>query len=142
MSNQWEEGGIKEDNGKAPLSLLDREALEQIAQVLRFGATKYSPHNWRSGIRYTRLTDAALRHLFAFVDGEDLDPETGISHVAHAGCCIMFLLWMVRHRPDLDDRHKTEQALSAIEHEIATAIKVRMPRTGDMSELVEAAHGS
>ena len=103
--NDWTaEAGRKLDNGKPPMDLLDRYALEQIAEVLAFGANKYSAHNWRGGIRYSRLIAAALRHLHAFNSGEDTDPETGISHVAHAGCCIMFLLWMERHRTDMDDR--------------------------------------
>lgn len=104
MSNVWTEGGQKFDTDKPPMDLLDRHALEEIARVLAFGANKYHAHNWRSGIRFSRLLAAALRHLHAFNDGEDTDPESGISHIAHAGCCIMFLLWMEAERPDMDDR--------------------------------------
>ena len=99
------EGGLKFDSGKPPMALLDRYAMEQIALVLAFGAQKYAAHNWRKGIAYSRLLDAALRHLFAFADGEDNDPESGLSHIAHAGCCIVFLLGMINARPDQDDRH-------------------------------------
>lgn len=98
------EGGRKFDSGKPPMDLLDRHALEEIARVLEFGAKKYDRHNWRSGISYSRLVAAMLRHINAFNDGEDTDHETGISHMAHAGCCVMFLLWMEKYRPDLDDR--------------------------------------
>lgn len=101
------QNGVKHDAGKAPLSLMDRYAMEQIGAVLAFGAQKYAAHNWRGGIAYSRLLDAALRHLYAFADGEDLDKESGLPHVAHAGCCIVFLLGMMRHRPDLDDRWTT-----------------------------------
>lgn len=87
------------------MALLDRYAMEQIAMVLAFGAQKYAAHNWRKGIAYSRLLDAALRHLYAFADGEDKDPESGLSHIAHAGCCIVFLLGMINSRPDQDDRH-------------------------------------
>jgi hypothetical protein len=100
------ESGLKFDSGKPPMALLDRYAMEQIALVLAFGAQKYAAHNWRKGIAYSRLLDAALRHLFAFADGEDNDPESGLSHIAHAGCCIVFLLGMINARPDQDDRHK------------------------------------
>lgn len=96
--------GLKYDSGKPPVSLLDRYALEQIARVLGFGAKKYAADNWRGGIKHRRLIDAALRHLLAISDGEDTDPESGLPHAAHAGCCIMFLLWMQKNRPDLDDR--------------------------------------
>ncbi len=98
--------GLKFDFGKPPLNLLDRHALEEIAKVLDFGAKKYHEHNWRKGIQFSRLTGAALRHILAFNDGEDTDPETGVSHMAHAGCCIMFLIWMEKNRKDMDDRYK------------------------------------
>lgn len=104
------ETGIKADAGKPPLALLDRFALEEMARVLAFGAEKYSAHNWRGGIRFSRLLDAALRHLMAIADGEDRDPETGLLHAAHAGCCVMFLAWMQRNRPDLDDRFRPSPA--------------------------------
>lgn len=100
------QGGMKNDGGKPPMSLIDRSALEQIANVLAFGAQKYDAHNWRQGIAYSRLIDAALRHLYAFADGEDLDPESGLPHIAHAGCCVVFLLGMMKAHPELDDRYK------------------------------------
>jgi hypothetical protein len=99
-------GGLKYDGEKPRMDLLDRHALEEIARVLGFGAAKYKAHNWREGIAYSRLIAAALRHLHAFNDGEDIDPESGLSHLAHLGCCVMFLLGMQKARPDLDDRYK------------------------------------
>lgn len=138
QSNWTNEYGIKRDTGKPPMALLDRYALEQIAQVLGFGASKYERDNWRKGIRYTRLVDAMLRHAFAIADGEDIDPESGLPHAAHIGCCTMFLLWMMRFRPDLDDRYKVDQALSAIEHEITQAMKDPAPRSSDMMDVVDA----
>jgi hypothetical protein len=106
----WTEGGHKFDEGKPPLSLLDPYALTEVAKVLAFGAEKYDKHNWRRGISYSRLIDAALRHLMDFNSGEDLDPESKLSHIAHASCCLMFLLWMVQNRSDLDDRYDDDQA--------------------------------
>lgn len=97
-------GGVKFDGDKPRMDLLDRYAIEQLAMVLGFGAKKYAAHNWRNGLAYSRLTAAALRHLHAFNDGEDNDPESGLSHVAHAMCCCMFLLGTINRRPDQDDR--------------------------------------
>ena len=102
------EASLKDDSGKPPMELLDRYALEQTALVLAFGARKYAPHNWRKGIKHGRLLAAAMRHLLAIIDGEDVDPESGLSHAAHLSCCVMFLQWMQRHRPDLDDRWHPE----------------------------------
>ena len=96
--------GVKYDQGKLPMHLLDRTALEAVAGVLQYGAVKYAPENWRGGIEYTRLIGAAMRHLHALNDCEDTDPESGHLNAAHAMCCLMMLIWMMKCRPDLDDR--------------------------------------
>jgi len=98
--------GLKYDDDKPRTDLLDPQALEGLARVLSFGATKYAAHNWRGGISYSRLIGAALRHIFAILKGEDIDPESGLPHVDHLGCCWMFLSNMMKTRPDLDDRWK------------------------------------
>ena len=84
--------GIKFDAEKVRLDLVSTLAIEEIAKVLTFGAKKYDAHNWRHGMDWTRLIRATIGHVFAFMRGEDNDSETGLSHLAHAGCCIMFLL--------------------------------------------------
>ena len=102
-------GGVKYDQGKLRVDLLDPLALDGLAKVLGFGAVKYAAHNWRGGISYSRLIGAALRHLFAILRGEDNDPESGLPHVDHLGCCWMFLSNMMKTRKDLDDRYKGEK---------------------------------
>lgn len=97
--------GTKHDQAKPMMNLLDREALEGLAKVLTFGAKKYSAENWRKGLEYSRTTAALMRHLLAFNSGEDLDPESGLPHIDHLGCCWMFLSNATKTRPDLDDRH-------------------------------------
>jgi hypothetical protein len=82
-------------------------AFNEIGKVLTFGSKKYGDHNWRKGFKWSRLLGAALRHLMAFLGGEDKDPESGLSHLAHAGCCVVFLLeHEVKHKA-LDDRYKS-----------------------------------
>lgn len=97
---------LKFDTDKLPLNLLSTEAMNQTAAVLKFGAQKYAEHNWRKGFTWSRPLAAAMRHLTAFNDGEDKDPESGLSHLAHAACCIMFLLEFEKTHPELDDRYK------------------------------------
>lgn len=100
--------GVKYDQNKVPLDLVDPTAIEGLAAVLAFGANKYAAHNWRGGLSYSRLIAALMRHMFAILRGEDTDPESGLPHIDHAGCCWMFLSNMMKTRPDLDDRYKAK----------------------------------
>jgi len=97
--------GIKHDQGKAPIGLLPAQALEEVAQVLAYGAEKYGTHNWRGGMAHSRLYDAALRHLLAFIDGQDLDDESGKEHLAHAICGLLMLLESRKKGYGKDDRY-------------------------------------
>lgn len=99
------QAGIKYDEGKEPLDLLSPVALFKIARVMEFGRKKYSAHNWRKGMAWTRIGAASLRHIFKWLGGQDKDPETGLSHLSHAGCCIMFLLEYEETHKQLDDRY-------------------------------------
>jgi hypothetical protein len=96
--------GTKNDGGKPDWSLLPPMALDEVVRVLDFGAKKYAPYNWASGIKYSRVFAAAMRHLWAWWRGEDNDSETGISHLAHANVCLLFLLQYRKTRAEFDDR--------------------------------------
>ena len=103
--------GLKYDAGKDPMELLDFGALRGVSRVLGFGARKYAAHNWRGGLQYSRLLGATLRHLAAYSQGEDLDPETGLPHIDHALCELMFLSAFIHEgRTELDDRYITKQS--------------------------------
>ena len=69
----------KYDSAKPPMDLIPWEAMEGVARVLDFGRVKYAAHNWRHGFEWGRLVAAALRHLFAFLSGENNDPESGLA---------------------------------------------------------------
>jgi len=85
-------GGRKFDGGKLQYGLVPPLALKATVEILTFGAEKYEPDNWKfvpdSKRRYF---DAMQRHLWAWKEGEQDDPETGKNHLAHAMCCLMFL---------------------------------------------------
>ena len=108
------EVGTKHDEEKPDFSLIDAEWLEEVAKVMTFGKVKYDAHNWRKGLAISRLLSAALRHLWAVVRGEDYDAETGLSHLAHLGCCAMFAHWTLKYRTDLDDRYKNPKEESSL----------------------------
>ncbi len=95
--------GIKYDGDKPDLSLISRELMEEVARVRMFGAKKYSRNNWMLGFKVTRSCAAALRHIFAFLSGETNDSESGLSHLAHAVCCLEHALYDMKHRADVND---------------------------------------
>jgi hypothetical protein len=87
-----ETAGRKFDSNKTEYGLLPPLALEEIAKVLTFGALKYERDNWqRVPDSKRRYFDALQRHIWAYKRGEQIDPESGLHHLAHAGCCLMFL---------------------------------------------------
>jgi hypothetical protein len=97
--------GLKYDGGKAPLNLISNYALEELAKVLGFGATKYHPWNWAEGIAYSRVISAAKRHIAAWENGINTDHESNTNHLANAMCNLMFLLdYQAREMHHLDDR--------------------------------------
>ena len=93
---------------KPPLHLIPPAAEILEAVVMGLGAKKYGPFNWRSAnIRATIYVAAAKRHLIQWLDGQDDDPESGVSHLAHARACLGILLdaqatgHLVDDRPEL-----------------------------------------
>lgn len=96
--------GVKHDQGKPMMSLLDSDWLLDVARVLTFGAKKYAAHNWRNGLKVSKILDAIGRHQAAINKGEDIDPESGLPHSAHLSCEVMFLHWTIINRKDMDDR--------------------------------------
>lgn len=96
--------GVKHDGSKLPFDLISPQALGLLAAVLREGALKYGRRNWEAGMDHSRVYAAAQRHLNAYWGGEDLDPETGQPHLAHALCCVMFLTHYTTTGTGKDDR--------------------------------------
>jgi hypothetical protein len=83
--------GAKHDDGKLKLGLIPPAALLALGRVLTHGANKYSPKNYKNVEGY-RYLDAALRHIVAFMDGERIDPDSGLSHLDHLLANIAFLV--------------------------------------------------
>lgn len=85
--------GRKDDQDKPRPSLLPVKPLMAIVDVLTFGVRKYAKDNWQIVENAEeRYEDAMLRHIHAWQAGEKNDTESGLHHLAHAGCCILFLL--------------------------------------------------
>ena len=98
--------GNRYNEGKPRWSLVDFKDLEGMVKVLEFGAMKYADHNWRKGLPHTEIVDSLVRHITAYLNGEDLDQESGLRHIDHMMCNTMFLSRMDRLHPGLDTRYK------------------------------------
>lgn len=105
-SEEVSELGARFNAGKAPLSMIleARYGLQGMAGVLAFGAKKYARGNWHKGLKHTEVCDSMLRHISAYLAGENVDPESGLPHVDHIFCNAMFLAEGFRTHPELDDR--------------------------------------
>ena len=87
------EQGTKHDTNKPRFDLIPAKAELALAQVLTFGAEKYAPDNWRIvPDAKQRYIAAALRHINAARSGEAMDSESGLPHLAHAMCCLAFVV--------------------------------------------------
>jgi hypothetical protein len=113
--------GKKLDGGKLRYDLEDPRARELFVAVLTFGAELYGDDNWRKVPNLRKRYHAALeRHLEAHRMGEGTDPTTGLPHLAHAMCCLHFLLAVSgAKRPNVRDvvrrARETRQGVLALE---------------------------
>ena len=98
--------GVKFDGGKPKYDLIPVYPLKVLAQVYTLGAEKYSEHNWRKGLSYSRILAAMNRHIEGFKGGEDLDPELTLHHIACVAFgCFSLIEFSITH-PEYDDRYK------------------------------------
>lgn len=115
MSTDWSTenanpfvAGRKDDAGKARFDLVPFGMVEAVAEVLEFGARKYAAESWQNVPNFkARYFAALLRHLAAWRRGETVDKESGLSHLAHAACCLTFLLSAERgFESSIQERHE------------------------------------
>lgn len=83
--------GTKYDAGKNRLELIPSTAIDALGRAFTFGAKKYNSHNWANGFEWDRLVGALLRHINSWRSGEDIDPESGLSHLDHVLACAAML---------------------------------------------------
>ena len=88
--------------------LLPWQSIAAISRVYSYGAIKYSERNWQRGYAWSLSYAALMRHLAAWWEGESKDPESGLSHLAHAGFHVLSLLWYEIKGKGTDDRYRGE----------------------------------
>jgi Domain of unknown function (DUF5664) len=106
-------GGLRDNKGKPKLSSVPSSLDIAVAKVIFKSSTegggKYPMHNWRKGLPWTGVADSALRHIRDFLDGKDLDKESGLHTLYHATTNLAFLIEYLETHPEMDDRYKPEQ---------------------------------
>lgn len=103
-----EEKAMRFNDSKLQWSLVDYKSLEPMVRVLEFGAKKYDIDNWKKGLDTLQVCESLLRHIYAFMDGEDIDPESGESHIGHMMCNTLFLSYTVSNKPNFDIRRRNK----------------------------------
>lgn len=106
--DETNEGEAAHDDSTKPTLqyVLGMEGLDEVAEVGAFGARKYGQWNYKAGMPWMKLLGSCTRHLWSFVHGEDVDKESGKSHLAHLVYDALMLLDYTKHHQQLDDRYK------------------------------------
>lgn len=90
---------------KAPMSTVSAAVMAEVGVAMLEGAAKYGRHNYRAvGVRASVYYDATLRHLFSWWEGEDLDPDSGMSHITKAITSLVVLRDAMIQGKVTDDR--------------------------------------
>jgi len=108
--------GDRFNTGKLRWGLVSWKALAPMVQVLEFGAKKYDDWNWTKGLKYTEVCESLLRHVHAFMQGENNDPESKLTHVGHILCNAMFLSYMFLFKKVMDDRFKDKNIEEIVDY--------------------------
>ncbi len=98
--------GARHNEGKPRWGLLPWDGLLTCVQVLEAGARKYADRNWERGLQWVETSECLIRHLTAWLQGEDRDDESGLDHTAHVLCNALFLATMVVRGHGEDNRPK------------------------------------
>jgi len=99
-------GGLRKNGGKLRTDLIPMSSLRSLSRVLGKGAEKYDDNNWRRGMKWSTVQGCLFRHLMKWIDGEDIDDESGLNHMDHVMANVAFLVEYIERYPEGDDRFK------------------------------------
>ena len=102
-------GASKNDSAKIDLSLVPKEAIEAAAKALQVGEKKYGRYNYYKGHKASQLVAAMMRHLTAWMDGEENDPTDGQPHLGSVIAGAAMILKQQKLNTLKDDRYKESE---------------------------------
>jgi len=108
---ETKEKSLRYNEGKEKWSLVHFKSLKPMVDVLEFGAKKYSPDNWKKGLDRNEILESMMRHLTALMDGEEIDKESGLSHIGHIQCNAMFYSF---HYTIIKEENKLKHTLPSL----------------------------
>ena len=132
-----DKGGVKFDAGKIRMDLVPQDAVLAVASVFTYGALKYDDWNWSKGMRVGRLLAAMDRHKTAYLLGEEVDPESGMPHTWHMGCCILMLIAADLRCVSEDDREPAWGAYHDVLETFAFMKKPESPKKDSEAPLFD-----
>lgn len=97
-------GGLRYNEGKPRYDLLPPEALDALATHYGAGAKKYADRNWERGMAWCKCFASMMRHSWAWMRGEDIDPETGSHHMIAVAWNAIAIFTYYQRRIGEDDR--------------------------------------
>lgn len=110
--SSFDGGGERKNEGKLRMDLVPVSSINALAEVLTFGAQKYSERNWERGMKYSVPYACLMRHITKWWKGEENDNESNLNHLKHALCNIAMLIEYEEKKPhSLDDRPGTTLAV-------------------------------
>lgn len=109
--------GVKYDEGKLRYDLIPPEAMEALAHIYTMGAVKYGPNNWERGMSWSRIIGALFRHLYSWIKGDEIDKESGKSHLWHVLWNVAALVTYEARKIGVDDRSCKNKELPGFGHE-------------------------
>lgn len=100
--------GKKYDGDKPDLTDIPKEAMWEMGKAFSYGQKKYGKNNFRNGMLVSRQIAAAIRHIYQHLDGETLDPESGVTHLGHALASLAMACYTISNYKDLDNRFEKD----------------------------------
>jgi len=104
QTNPTDNDAARDDVGKLRYDLLPVEWRRFLTEIFTFGAAKYDAWNWTKGMNYSRMLGSMHRHIAAWEEGEGVDQESGLHHLAHAAWNALALVYYQEYGLGKDDR--------------------------------------